>query len=157
MRKTVCSAAALLLVAAISVPVAAADKPVIEPLPAEDFVVPASVCGFDVLVEFLQNKGKAITFSDGGTIITGALKVRLTNVADPTSSIVLNIPGPGKFDASGALTATGPWLFFFLPGELGPGSPAMLAYVAGRVRIDETGFHQLGGTRTDLCPVLAST
>jgi hypothetical protein len=155
MRKAMCSVAAVLLVAAISVPIAAADKPVIEPLPAEDFVVPASVCGFDVLVEFLENKGKAITFSDGGTIITGALKVRLTNLADPTSSIVLNISGPGKFDASGALTATGPWLFFFLPGELGPGAPGMLAYVVGRVRLDESGFHQLAGTRTDLCPLLA--
>jgi hypothetical protein len=80
--------------------------------------------------------------------------VRLTNLDDPTRSVVLNIPGPGTFDESG-LTATGPWLFFFLPGELGEGSPAILAYTAGRVRIDDGGFHQLAGTRTDLCPLLA--
>jgi hypothetical protein len=156
MRKTMISLAALMLVAAIAVPVAAADKPVKEPSPSDDFTIPASICGFEVTVEILTDKGKAITFGDGRTMISGALSVRLTNSDDPTSSIVLNIPGPGTFEASGVLTATGPWLFFFLPGDLGPGSPPILAYTKGRVLIDETGFHLLGGTRTDLCPVLAS-
>ena len=156
MRKALSSLAALVTVAAIAVPVAAASGPSIEPVSAEDFVLPADICGFEVVVEILGNKEKAIMFSDGRTMITGMLKVRLTNLEDPTRSIVLNIPGPGSFDESG-LTATGPWLFFFLPGELGEGSPAILAYTIGRVRIDETGFHQLSGTRTDLCPLLAST
>ena len=156
MRKVLSSLAALLIVAAIAVPVAAASgPPVIEPQPAEDFTIPADICGFEVAVEILANKTKAIIFGDGRTMITGTLKVRLTNLDDPTRSIVLNIPGPGTFDESG-LTATGPWLFFFLPGELGEGSPAILAYTTGRVRIDDAGFHQLGGTRTDLCPLLAS-
>jgi hypothetical protein len=150
------SLAALMLVAAIAVPVAAADKPVKEPAPSDDFTIPASICGFEVTVEILTDKAKAITFGDGRTMISGALKVRLTNSDDPTSSIVLNIPGPGTFEASGVLTATGPWLFFFLPGELGAGSPPLLAYTKGRVLIDDTGFHLLGGTRTDLCPLLAS-
>jgi hypothetical protein len=52
-------------------------------------------------------------------MITGMLKVRLTNLEDPTRSIVLNIPGPGSFDESG-LTATGPCLFCFLPAPLFP-------------------------------------
>jgi hypothetical protein len=157
MRKVLSSLAALLIVAAITVPVAVASgPPVIEPVPAEDFTIPADICGFEVGVEILVNKNKAIMFSDGRTMITGALKVRLTNLDDPTRSVVLNIPGPGTFDESG-LTATGPWLFFFLPGELGEGSPAILAYTTGLVRIDDAGFHQLGGTRTDLCPLLAST
>src|SRR5262245_30427620 len=148
--------AAFVVVAAIMVPAAAASKPVIQPLPAEDFTIPADICGFEVEHHFLVNKEKAIIFGDGRTMITGALKVRLTNLDDPTRSIVLNIPGPGTFATNG-LTATGPWLFFFLPGELGQGSPAILAYTTGRVRIDDAGFHQLGGTRTDLCPLLAST
>ena len=156
MRKALSSLAALVVVAAITVPVAAASRPVIEPLPAEDFALPADICGFEVAVDILANKEKAIMFSDGRTMVTGALKVRLTNLDDPTRSIALNIPGPGTFDESG-LTATGPWLFFFFPGDLGEGSPAMLAYTTGRVRIDDAGFHQLGGTRTDLCPLLAST
>jgi hypothetical protein len=156
MRKVLSSLAALLIVAAIAVPVAAASgPPVIEPQPAEDFTIPADICGFEVAVDILANKTKAIIFGDGRTMITGTLKVRLTNLDDPTRSIVLNIPGPGTFDESG-LTATGPWLFFFLPGELGEGSPPILAYTTGRVRIDDAGFHQLGGTRTDLCPLLAS-
>jgi hypothetical protein len=156
MRNKMISLAALMLVAAIAVPVAAADKPVIEPLPAEDFTIPASICGFEVTVEILTNNGKAITFGDGRTMITGALSARLTNVDDPTRSIVLNIPGPGTFDASGVLTATGPWLWFFLPGDLGEGSAALLAYTTGRVVIDETGFHLLAGRQIDLCPQLAS-
>ena len=149
------SLAGLVVVAAIVVPVAAASGPDIEPVPAEDFTLPADICGFEVAVDILANKEKAIVFGDGRTMITGTLKVRLTNLDDPTRSIVLNIPGPGRFDESG-LTATGPWLFFFLPGDLGEGSPAILAYTTGRVRIDDAGFHQVGGTRTDLCPLLAS-
>jgi hypothetical protein len=156
MRKIVSSLAALLILGVIAVPVAAASgPPVIEPQPAEDFTIPADICGFEVAVDILANGTKAIIFGDGRTMITGTLKVRLTNLDDPTRSIVLNIPGPGIFDESG-LTATGPWLFFFLPGELGEGSPAILAYTTGRVRIDEAGLHQLGGTRTDLCPLLGS-
>jgi hypothetical protein len=148
------SLAALVLFAAIVVPAASASKPVIERLPAEDFTIPADICGFEVSVDILANRTKSIMFGDGRSMITGTLKARLTNVEDPTSSIVLNIPGPGRFNESG-LIATGPWLFFFLPDELAEGSPAILAYTTGRVRINDTGFHQLGGTRTDLCPVLA--
>jgi hypothetical protein len=156
MRKALSSLTALMIVAAITVPVATASRPVIEPLPAEDFTLPADICGFEVAVDFLANKSKAMMFGDGRTMTTGKLKVRLTNPDDPAKSIVLNIPGPGRFDESG-LTATGPWVFFFFPGELGEGSPAIFAYTTGRVRIDDAGFHQLGGTRTDLCPLLAST
>lgn len=156
MRNTIISLAALMLVAVIAVPVAVADKPIIEPVPAEDFTVPASICGFEVLVEILTNKEKAITFGDGHSMITGALKVRLTNVDDPTRSIVLNIPGPGTFDESGVI-ARGPWLFFFAPGDLGEGSPPILVFTTGQVRIDEAGFRLLAGRQTDLCPLLAST
>ena len=156
LSKALSSLAGLVVAAAIVVPVAAASRPDIEPVPAEDFTLPADICGFDVSVDILANKEKAITFSDGSTMVTGALKMRLTNLGDPTRSIVLNVPGPGRFSESG-LKATGPWLFFFFPGDLGEGSPAILAYTTGRVRIDDAGFHQLGGTRTDLCPLLAST
>ena len=156
LSKALSSLAGLVVAAAIVVPVAAASRPDIEPVPAEDFTLPADICGFEVGVDILANKEKAITFSDGSTMVTGALKMRLTNLGDPTRSIVLNIPGPGRFSESG-LKATGPWLFFFFPGELGEGSPAILAYTTGRVRIDDAGFHQRGGTRTDLCPLLAST
>jgi hypothetical protein len=156
MRKVLGSLAALVLVAAMTVPVAAASKPVIEPVPAEDFTLPADICGFEVAVKILANKTKAIMFDNGLTITTGTLKVRLTNLDRPARSIRLNISGPGRFNESG-LIATGSWLFFFFPGDLGEGSPAILAHTTGRVRIDDEGFHQLGGRRTDLCPLLATT
>jgi hypothetical protein len=156
MKKALSSLAALVILAAITVPGAAGSKPVIEPLPAEDFTIPANICGFEVGVHILGNKSKAIMFGDGRTMITGKLRVSLTNLDDPTRTIRLNIPGPGTISESG-LTATGPWLFFFVPGELGEGSPAILAYTTGRVRIDDSGFHLLAGSRTDVCPLLASS
>jgi hypothetical protein len=110
MRRTATTFVMLALSAMIVVPVAAADKPVREPAPApSEFTIDASICGFDVLVEVLTNKQYAITFSNGMTTVVGALSVRLTNVDDPTHSIVINIPGPGFFAESGVLTATGPW------------------------------------------------
>lgn len=156
MRRAATTFAMLALLAMIVVPVAAADKPTREfvPVPSE-FTLDASICGFEVLVEVLTNKQYAITFSNGMTTVVGALSFRLTNLDDATQSIVLNIPGPGFFDESGVLTATGPWLFFFLPGDLGPGSPGVLAYTVGRVRIDETGFHLLAGRQVDVCAELA--
>ena len=156
MRRAATTFAMLALLAMIVVPVAAADKPTREFVPApSEFTLDASICGFDVLVEVLTNNEYAITFSNGMTTTVGALSVRLTNLDDPTQSIVLNIPGPGSFDQSGVLTATGPWFFFFFPGEFGPGSPGLLAYTVGRVRIDETGFHLRAGRQLDLCAELA--
>jgi hypothetical protein len=137
----------------IGAPVAVADKP--EPTPAEEFTIDRAICGFPVSVEILRNKEKAITVSNGMTIVNGALRLRLTNVDDPTHSIVLNVPGPGFFDESG-LIATGPWLFFFSPGEFGPGSPGILALFVGRSQVNENGLQLLAGRQVDLCPQLAS-
>lgn len=157
MRRATTTFAMVALLAMIVIPVAAADKPTREFVPApSEFTLDASICGFDVLVEVLTNNEYAITFSNGMTTVVGALSVRVTNLDDTTQSIVLNIPGPGFFDESGVLTATGPWLFFFYPGDLGPGSPGVLAYTDGHVRIDETGFHLLGGRQIDLCTKLAA-
>jgi hypothetical protein len=156
MRRAATTFAMLALLAMIVVPVAAANKPTREFVPApSEFTLDASICGFDVLVEVLTNKQYAITFSNGMTTVAGALKVRVTNLDDPTRSIVLNIPGPGFFDESGVLTATGPWFFFFFPGDLGPGSPGVLAYTVGLVRLDESGLHLLAGRQVDLCAELA--
>jgi hypothetical protein len=143
-----CSAFALSLA-----PLAGATAPVREFVPASDFTISGS-CSFDVAVHVVANKEYALTFSNGATLITGALKATLTNASDPSKSITLNIPGPGLYTVSGdgtlTIDARGPWLFFY---------PGTLVYTAGHVTFTAgaAGFslEQLGGTSSNLCSVLA--
>lgn len=157
MPRALTTLAALTVVGACMVPAALADRPIREPVPASDLTLPAEICGFEVQLEILTNNEYILIFSDGRATVTGALKVRLTNLDDPAQSVVVNVPGPGFFDESGALTATGPWFWFFLPGDLGEGSPGVALLTFGRVRLDETGFHLLGGRQIDVCAVLGSS
>jgi hypothetical protein len=161
MRRGVLTLCAVLFALAVA-PTAGADKPVKVPSPAEDFTI-TGACAFDVGVEFLTNKSFAIVFSNGVTITAGSLKVRLTNESDPSKSIEVNISGPGKFaptpDGGFVVEARGPWLFFFVPGELGPGSPGMLVLTKGQaiLAVDGSGnasFTPAANT-TDLCAALA--
>src|SRR5205085_351800 len=102
-------------------------------------------------------------FSDGHTLVTGVLKVTLTNTTT-AKSIDLNISGPGTFTplpgGESVSKSVGPWLFFFPANQLGPGSPPMLIRTTGQVTLlnhaDGTQtFIQKGGTSTDMCPLLA--
>ena len=116
MRKALVCAACTALLALSFGPVAGAEAPVREFVPASDFTISGS-CAFDVALHIVGNKEYGITFSNGATLVTGSLKVTLTNVSDPTKSITLNIPGPGLNTVSGdgtfTLDARGPWLFFY--------------------------------------------
>ena len=138
------------------VPGAAADSPSRDFVPASDFTISGS-CSFDVGVEVLVNKEYSITFSDGQTLVQGALKLRLTNLSSPGQSVVLNVPGPGLFTtgSDGALTidARGPWMFFF-PGTLvySPGHSTLVVSPEGAFTLT-----QQGGTFTDLCAVLSGS
>ena len=91
-------------------------------------------CSFDVNYEVINNKEYGIAFSDGRFLITGSFKVRLTNMSS-SKSLDVNISGPGIFrfgdDGSLLVTAWGNWLFSFLPGMLGPGSPGKLLLTSG--------------------------
>ena len=153
MRKGVTCTLGIVAACLTLAPVAAAEKPVREFIPAADFVIEGS-CSFDVGVHIVANKEYAITFSNGTTLVTGALKATLTNLSDPSKSVTLNVPGPGlyTFDSDGSLTldARGPWLFFF---------PDTLLYSTGHsvLTVSATGdlsLTQQGGTTTDLCTVL---
>jgi hypothetical protein len=134
---------------------AAADKPARTFLPASDFTI-SGTCSFDVGVHVLVNEEYTITFTNGQTLVQGALKVRLTNLSDPSKSIDLNIPGPGLFTTASDGTVTidtrGPWLIFFTD---------TLVYTTGHstqvITPDGTfTFTQQGGTTTDLCAVLGA-
>ena len=157
-------AAIALLAAGLLVPAGYAEKPVrIPPGPLSDTVIPDS-CAFPVVEHYDTNKEVAKIFSNGVILVTGSFKVTLTNATDPTKSISLNIPGPGNIratdDGSPLLTAQGPWVFIFAPGNLGPGAPGALLYTTGKATLlgnpDGTQvFTHDHGTTTDLCALLA--
>jgi hypothetical protein len=104
-------------------------------------------------------------FSDGRVTVTGAYKARLTNLS--TGEFVdVNAPGPITIvpNPDGTLTVSGRGrtLFFFFPGDLGPGKPGALLYMTGLVVETLTGdfsatlsFRHEGGTTEDLCETLA--
>ena len=130
-------------------------------------VLPATAfCPFDVRLEPLSNNERLTTFSDqAGTvrfsIITGGLKVRLTNLATG-QSVDLNVSGPARFtpqpDGSLLITNLGASLVFFSPH--GPEVPG-LALVHGRIvmALDAAGHLSLQTQRgqiQDLCALLAS-
>ncbi len=89
------------LVAVLAAPALAA-KPSREPLelpPSIDFAA-GEICPFAVTVDFLENRGKTVTFFDKAgepvrSIGTGTLKVTFTNTTHADEpSVTLNISGP---------------------------------------------------------------
>jgi hypothetical protein len=152
----------VVVLALLLVPATSASKPVREPLPAADFTL-EDVCSFDVLLEVTTNKEFITTFSNGRQLITGAFRVRVTNV-ESDESLDLNIPGPGALteNADGSLTleSHGPWLLWFFPGDLGPGSPGQLFVNNGNfVQTFQPGgavmIDKQTGTQTDICAALS--
>jgi hypothetical protein len=155
-RKTLITAvAALAMSLALTAP-AAADKPIIAPSPFGEFT--GEFCDeFPVRIRETTNRGKAIIFSSGATVVTGTLKVEVTNL-ETGKTVSLNISGPAMFSSDGTtLFGPGPWLLFGEPGFFGPGSPAILETNHGRLVIDLGSgaiIHRVG-RRVDLCPLLA--
>lgn len=158
--RTLILAATLVLGAALVAPLASADRPIREELPAADSS--GQFCeDFPVLVHPTRNKEFITIFSSGAALITGALRVEVTNL-DSGESIELNIPGPGFFTEDGSmLIGTGPWLLWGEAGDLGEGSPAQVTFISGRfvMTFDEEG--DITGITTrghivDICSVLAA-
>lgn len=153
MRKLAICALGVMAFLAVLPPTAGAEQPTREFIPASDITITDS-CSFDVGIHVVANNEYGITFANGPTLVTGALKVTLTNLSDPSKSITLNIPGPGSYTVTsdGGLTvdARGPWLFFY---------PGVLLYSAGRSTLSvsasgEISLRQQGGTSTNLCALL---
>lgn len=103
---------------------ASADTPDRQPIPAEDFSIPAGVvCNFEVFVHFVTNNQYSIDFFDADgnptrTITQGHLVMEITNL-DTGTSVIRNVSGPGtKTHPDEVLVATGSWFFAFAAGEL---------------------------------------
>ena len=156
------SAAALVLVSAQAV---LASKPATEPLelpPSLELAAGEACQEFPLLVEFLANNGKTMTFFDNeGNAIrqigTGTLKIRVTNLADESVlPLELNISGPIHTalhpDGSATLVFGGRGISLFPPGTfvLTAGRSVVELDVLGQVvSVTNMGFEQ------DLCVALA--
>ncbi|HSM58088.1 MAG TPA: hypothetical protein VK879_18170 [Candidatus Sulfomarinibacteraceae bacterium] len=137
------------------------DKEPTEPL--EPFVI-SGACAFDVLVDAVFDRGMFKAFYDQEDhvrrfAITGALRVRLTNLSSG-ESIDLNVSGPAfvepQPDGTTLVAGPGPWLHFFIEDL-----PA-LALVRGRTEflIDQEGNWELlsvAGNVQDVCQMLADS
>jgi hypothetical protein len=139
-------------------PFASAKAPSKDPLPAPD--VQGRFCeDFDVLVHPTRNKEFIKIFSSGAALITGALRIELTNLVT-RETVEVNVPGPGRISPDGStLIGTGPWLLFGEAGTFGEGSPAQINFIHGRfVAVFEAGIvtsFTANGRIEDLCAVLA--
>jgi hypothetical protein len=145
-------------VAVVLVPTAAADGPTRDPLPFTD--VTGQFCeDFQVLVHATQNKEVATVFSSGAALVTGVLKVEVTNL-ESGKTLALNISGPGVFSADGTeISGAGTWLLFGEAGQL-PGPDPGLLLVTGRnsLALGPAGITSITvrGTTQDVCAALAA-
>jgi hypothetical protein len=146
-----------------------------QPVPAEDFSIPAEVvCTFPVSVHFVTNNQYSIDFFDADgnptrTITQGNLVMEITNL-DTGTSVIRNVSGPGTTThPDEVLVATGSWFFAFAPGELvdelGHATPGSMFINHGKfvVRIGDPLHgvpHQLisqTGVQEDLCATLGES
>jgi len=147
--------------------VSATGKPVREFLPAPEFIefAPVDLCEFGVRIDVLVNQEYGTTFTDDQgmplrTIVTGRLILKLTNMSDPSTSLVVNASGPGLVVYEGDLirvTLRGRSLIFL------PGDESLLYLNSGQVVEEGNGTIQPVvlpvisqiGHRVDYCPLLA--
>jgi hypothetical protein len=149
--------ALLALAAALCVvPLAQADPPTREPLPAADAT--GRFCtGFDVRIHIVENREIFTAFADGRGLITGALKNEVTNLST-MKTVAVNASGPVSISDEGAhLVFRGRTLLFGEAGFFGAGAPPTLKLVSGVVEfmLPDLEIRSVEGSVTDLCAVLA--
>jgi hypothetical protein len=169
MRRVIACVGLIGIILMIAAPANALRPDRFQPGPNPDLVV-EDVCDFPVLLHDVVNKAVVTDFfdQDGNItmeILTGRIEEQLTRLDDqgnPVTSITRNISGPGvvTFDESGStLVATGPWLFFFLPGEVEGFPDGLMWLTTGRWvwRFEDSGTITLvsHGTFQDVCELLA--
>jgi hypothetical protein len=76
-----------------------------------------------------------IVYSDGRATVTGNFVARVTNLADPAKSIVLEASGPLFFtpnaDGTTTVKGTGTNIWFFFPNQTAAGAPGAVYLVRG--------------------------
>jgi hypothetical protein len=163
-RKALTLAASIILsVTALALaPLASADPPIRVVLDSPPDVTGEFCEDFLVRVHVTRFNEVATIFSNGEVLVTGALTVDVTNLTT-NRTIRLNVPGPGRISTDGStVTATGPWLLFGEPGDLGEGSPAQVTYIAGRFEFtigDDGNISEVSdirGQTRDICAALAA-
>jgi hypothetical protein len=149
------------------VPAASADKPIHNPFVAPPpTTFPAGlVCPFEVFVETVENRQTETIFSDGTTQITGFFSTRVMNTEND-KEVTLVSGGSVRLTPEGAnlrVEVRGPIIFFFFPGDAGPGDTSVgrSYYFHGLTGglVDPSTFVGLSfehhGAATDLCAALA--
>ena len=137
---------AAVVAAAVAVPAAQADAPVITPVPATDF--PDTTCGFSVQVHYTMSDETAKIFSNGTVIVTGPIKATFSANG---KSVSLNISGPAMIRGESVIgfgVGAGPTLL--------PNGQTTLAYNAGPADISGPAAVILHGHMLlDICAALA--
>ena len=147
-----------LAAAAVLAPGAAADPPISEPV--GDLNLTGPFCkGFDVEILTTANKEVNRIFSSGVSLVTGVLKVEVTNLSTG-KTLALNISGPGKVSADGStLTGGGPWLIFGEAGVL-PGPDPGMFFTHGHITLTlsptQITSMVVRGKVVDICAALGS-
>jgi hypothetical protein len=146
------------LTAVLLVPTAAADPPTREFAPAADLT--GQFCkGFQVHIHVVQNKEYFTVFSSGAALITGVLKLEVTNLSTG-KTLALNASGPGVFNADGVTAAArGTWLLFGEAGQMpGPDPGMLLATGSTSLVFGPAGLTSItnNGTMRDVCALLAA-
>jgi hypothetical protein len=154
-----------LLVVVLSAQVAAAKAPSREPVIQDPVTFRAGdVCSFAVHLENVRGGQTQTTYANGLVRFTGSLWTRVTNL-ETGKSITINSSGPATLttnsDGTVTVKATGPTLFFFFAGDLGPGRDGALLRMTGLVvEVVSADFMHLisfthpHGTTEDLCRTL---
>ena len=156
-RRTTLWLAFAVAIAALAVPAAFADPPINEPVPFPPAT--GQFCeGFMVSIEATENREVLHVFSSGVGLITGTLKVEVTNLSTD-KTLELNISGPGTFSPDGTITGTGRWLLFGEAGQLPGPDPGMLL-LSGRLGLTLgpagiAGIESVGHSE-DVCAALAA-
>jgi hypothetical protein len=124
---------------------ASAAQPVIVPVNNTDTLF-QNVCAFDVLAHITSDKEFFRFFSGGQVLITGKLKVTMTNLSTG-KTLAYNVSGPARITSDGTFYGEGLG-FGIADGTLFQGK--------GLFRVTPDGqLTQIGGTRVDICAALS--